>query len=56
MLKRVAALLELRGHTMEEVAEAVGLSVRTVARWLHAFLSEGSVGCGIAPRPDGQPS
>ena len=44
VIRRVTALLELREQTMTDVAEALGVSERTVSRWVQAFILEGVSG------------
>jgi transposase len=55
VIKRATALLELRGRPVGEVAAALGLSARTVSRWLQAIILEGISGLWYRTAP-GRPA
>ena len=42
--------VEREGWTLAAAAEAAGVSVRTVSKWLARFRAEGSDGCSTARR------
>jgi transposase len=55
VIKRATALLELRGHTVPEVAEVLGVSATTLYRWLRAVILEGVSGLWYRTSP-GRPA
>ena len=42
--------VERQGWTLMAAAEAAGVSVRTVSKWLRRYREEGEQGCSIAAR------